>query len=188
MRNIPINHKMTSMAQRLFAVFAALLVIVAPLHAQELKIGYLNPQEVLQRMPETASVEKQLSDLAQSRQTSFTTRVQKFQTDVQRFQQNAAVMSNDAREKEEQRLIAEEEALQGLQTEIQEELATKRNELLRPLLEKIDSAISAVAKELSLTYVINETTSQGESILLFISDDGKNSLNITEKVLAKIVQ
>jgi outer membrane protein len=179
---------MIKMANRLFAVLAVMLVLVAPLQAQELKIGYLNPQDVLERMPETATIEKTLNDLAQSRQTSFTTRVQKFQTDVQRFQQNAAVMSNDARDKEEQRLIAEEEALQGLQVEIQQELGNKRNELLRPILEKIDNAISAVAKELSLTYVLNEATSQGESILLFVSDDGKNRLNITEKVIAKLVQ
>ncbi len=179
---------MIKMANRLFAIFAVLLVMAAPLQAQELKIGYLNPQDVLERMPETATIEKELNDLAQSRQTSFTTRVQKFQTDVQRFQQNAAVMSNDARDKEEQRLIAEEEALQSLQMEIQQELANKRNELLRPVLEKIDNAISAVAKELNLTYVLNESTSQGESILLFISDDGKNRLNITEKVVAKLVQ
>ena len=176
------------MANRLFAVLAVLLVMAAPIQAQELKIGYLNPQDVLERMPETATIEKELNDLAQSRQTTFTTRVQKFQTDVQRFQQNASVMSNDARDKEEQRLIAEEEALQGLQMEIQQELANKRNELLRPVLEKIDTAISAVAKELSLTYVLNESTSQGESILLFISDDGKTRLNITEKVIAKLVQ
>ncbi len=176
------------MANRLFAVLAVLLVMAAPIQAQELKIGYLNPQDVLERMPETATIEKELNDLAQSRQTTFTSRVQKFQTDVQRFQQNASVMSNDARDKEEQRLIAEEEALQGLQMEIQQELANKRNELLRPVLEKIDTAISAVAKELSLTYVLNESTSQGESILLFISDDGKTRLNITEKVIAKLVQ
>lgn len=176
------------MANRLLAVLAVMLVMAIPLQAQELKIGYLNPQDVLERMPETATIEKELNDLAQSRQTSFTTRVQKFQTDVQRFQQNAAVMSNDAREKEEQRLIGEEEALQGLQVEIQQELATKRNDLLRPVLEKIDNAISEVAKELNLTYVLNESTSQGESILLFISDDGKNRLNITEKVVAKLVQ
>jgi len=179
---------MIKMANRLLAILAVMIVMVAPLQAQELKIGYLNPQDVLERMPVTATIEKELNDLAQSRQTSFTTRVQKFQTDVQRFQQNAAVMSNDAREKEEQRLIAEEEALQGLQVEIQQELANKRNELLRPVLEKIDTAISAVAKELNLTYVLNEATSQGESILLFVSDDGKTRLNITEKVLAKLVQ
>jgi outer membrane protein len=179
---------MIKMANRLLAVLAVMLVMAIPLQAQELKIGYLNPQDVLERMPETATIEKELNDLAQSRQTSFTTRVQKFQTDVQRFQQNAAVMSNDAREKEEQRLIGEEEALQGLQVEIQQELATKRNDLLRPVLEKIDNAISEVAKELNLTYVLNESTSQGESILLFISDDGKNRLNITEKVVAKLVQ
>jgi len=179
---------MIKMANRLLAILTVMLVMAAPLQAQELKIGYLNPQDVLERMPETATIEKELNDLAQSRQTSFTTRVQKFQTDVQRFQQNAAVMSNDAREKEEQRLIAEEEALQSLQMEIQQELANQRNELLRPLLERIDTAISAVAKELSLTYVLNEATSQGESILLFVSDDGKNRLNITEKVLAKLVQ
>lgn len=176
------------MANRLLAILALMLVMAVPLQAQELKIGYLNPQDVLERMPETATIEKELNDMAQSRQTSFTTRVQKFQTDVQRFQQNAAVMSTDAREKEEQRLIGEEEALQGLQVEIQQELATKRNELLRPVLEKIDNAISEVAKELNLTYVINESTSQGESILLFISDDGKNRLNITEKVITKLVQ
>jgi len=177
------------MARRLLTVMTLMVIaFTTSLQAQELKIGYLNPQDVLEKMPETATIEKELGDLAKARETSFTTRVQKFQTDLQRFEQNASVMSNDARDKEEQRLIAEQEALQTLQVEIQQEIANKRNELLRPLLQKIDNAISATAKELSLTYVINESTSQGESILLFVSDDGKTRLNITEKVIAKLIQ
>jgi len=175
------------MANRLLALVALLFVVAtSSVVAQEVKIGYLNPQEVLERMPETATIEKELTSLANSKQETFTQRVQKFQTDVQRFQQNASVMSNDARTKEEQRLMTEEQSLQQLQSEIQQELATKRNDLLRPLLEKIDKAISDVAKEMNLTYVINESTSQGESILLFVSDDGKTRLNITEKVIAKL--
>ncbi len=176
------------MALRLLSLLAFVAFFAQPLSAQELKIGYLNPQNVLERMPETKTIEQQLTSLATTRQEAFNTRVQKFQTDVQRFSQNASVMSADARQKEEQRLVGEEEALQNMQMEIQQELGNKRNELLRPLLEKIDNAISATAKELGLTYVINETTSQGESILLFISDDGKNRLNITEQVIAKIVK
>jgi outer membrane protein len=175
------------MAKRLLFLMAFIVAATSStVLAQEVKIGYLNPQEVLERMPETATIEKELTTLANSKQESFTQRVQKFQTDVQRFQQNASVMSNDARTKEEQRLVAEEQSLQQLQSEIQQELATKRNELLRPILEKIDKAISDVAKEMNLTYVINEATSQGESILLFVSEDGKTRLNITEKVIEKL--
>ena len=175
------------MALRLLSLLAFVAVFTQPLVAQDLKIGYLNPQNVLDRMPETKSIEQQLNTLATTRQEAFNTRVQKFQTDVQRFQQNSSVMSADARQKEEQRLMGEEEALQNMQVEIQQEIGNKRNELLRPVLEKIDNAISATTKELGLTYVINETTSQGESILLFVSDDGKTRLNITEQVIAKIV-
>lgn len=164
------------------------LCVTSSAWSQELRIGYLNPQTVLERLPDTGKIEKELGDLAKKKQEEFSARVQKFQNDVQRFQNNASLMQADAKEKEESRLISEEQELQKLQSDIQQELGTKRNELLRPVLQKIDTAISEVAKELSLTYVMNESTSQGESILLFVSENGKKSFDITEKVIAKLIK
>jgi outer membrane protein len=66
------------------------------------------------------------------------------------------------------------------------EVRRRQQELLRPLLAAIDTAISDVARELGLDYVLNELTTEGEMILLFVSQDGENRYNITNRVVQKL--
>ncbi|HAC15431.1 MAG TPA: hypothetical protein DCE78_05730 [Bacteroidetes bacterium] len=160
---------------------------VTELQAQT-KVGYINPQAVLEALPETQAVQKKLSDFVQLKQSEFATQEEAFLSKVRQVQEQvqAKLISEADLEKERQALEQQQEELVALQDTHQIELRRRQQELLQPILASIDTAIGEVAVELSLDYVLNELTNQGEMILLFVSNDGKNSLNITDRVIQKL--
>jgi outer membrane protein len=156
--------------------------------AQSNKVGYINPQAVLEALPETEAVEKKLQEFVQLKQSEFTTKEEAFLAKVRRVQEQVQAQLISEQEVARQRvaLEQEQEELYALLDSQQNQLRTRQQELLQPILRSIDEAIASVAAELQLDYVLNETTTQGESILLFVSSNGRQTLNITNRVIQKL--
>lgn len=152
------------------------------------KIGYINPQEVLEQLPETAAIEAKLNEFVQLKQAEFSQKEEAFLAKVRQLQEQMQAQLISEQELTRQRglLEQEQEELYALLDSNQIELRRRQQELLQPVLTSIDEAIEAVAKEMNLDYVLNELTNDGELILLFVSSQGKNSLNITDKVVQKL--
>ena len=62
----------------------------------------------------------------------------------------------------------------------------KQQELVQPLMESINNAIKLVAAEKGLDYVLNTTTSQGDVIILYASQEYKQKYDITDAVMDKL--
>ena len=166
------------------ALFLALGISGA--YAQELKIGYVDPTSIMNKMPETAAVQKKLENFADSRRRELAQREQDFTAQVQAYQQKAAVISEEAKTTEEARLGNLQQELLRLQGQFQTELAQKQGELLGPIFQQIQKAIKEVADAEGLTYVINTSTTSGDAILLYVADDAQAKFNITDKVMSKL--
>lgn len=156
--------------------------------AQSNKVGYINPQQVLQALPETAAVERKLQEFVQLKQSEFTTQEEAFLAKVRQLQEQvqAQLISEQELARQRTALEQEQEELYALLDSHQLELRRRQQELLQPILESIDDAIEKVAQELQLDYVLNQGTTQGDSILLFVSTSGQQSLNITDRVIQKL--
>lgn len=152
----------------------------------ELKIGYVDPQTILARMPEMAAVDRKLQNFAEKKREEFNTKQQAFLEQVQSYEQKASVISEEAKKKEEQRLEGLRQELMQFETTYQQELQQKQSEMVGPLLQQIQGAINEVAQEENLTYVFNTVTSSGDFILLYASENAQKKYNITEKVMAKL--
>ncbi|MEO1023871.1 MAG: OmpH family outer membrane protein, partial [Bacteroidota bacterium] len=150
------------------------------------KIGFVNPQAILARMPEMKAVQQRLQNFAERKQQELLTKEQQFQQEVATYQQKAAVISDDAKLKEEERLGQLQVELQTAQQQAEAELEQKRGELLGPLLGQIGDAINEVAKEMNLGYVLNTTTSTGDLIILYASESYQQKYDITEPVMQKL--
>ncbi len=61
-------------------------------------------------------------------------------------------------------------------------MLAKRQELLEPVLEKLQAAIDAVAAEQGYTYILNQSTGSGVSVLLH----GPEEADITEALMKKL--
>ncbi|KPP95996.1 MAG: outer membrane protein [Bacteroidetes bacterium HLUCCA01] len=154
----------------------------------QIRIGYINPQEVLQQLPERQAIEQQLAELIEEKEADFSAREEAFLARVREVQERveAGTISDSQLETERASLEVEQEELTELVRSQQLDVQRRQQELLQPVLESIDQAIEEVATELGLAYVLNEMTSDGEMILLFISAEGENTLNITGRVADKL--
>jgi outer membrane protein len=152
----------------------------------ELKIGYVNPQSILANMPEMRAVQQRLQNFTARKQQELSTLEQEFQTQVAEYQQKVGVISADAQQQEEARLGQLQQELLQAQEVAEQELAQRRDELVGPLLEQIGAAIEAVAQKQGLTYVLNTTTSSGDMIILYASEDFRAKFDITQSVMEEL--
>lgn len=172
-----------------FLLLAGIMSLMIPaLTFAQIKVGYMNPQKVLNAMPDRAKVQKELNDYLTSKQQDYQKKATDFQNEVAAFQKKAASMSADSSNKEKQRLSTLSQNLDKYRTNLQQDLANKRSELMSPLMAKIHKAMKSVADQMNLDFVLNETTAQGESILMYVSDTGKQKYDITQKVIDKLTK
>jgi outer membrane protein len=181
------------MLKRLLSIslFCFLIVGISGLSTADaqqrnLEIGYVDPQSILNKMPEMKAVQQRLQNFIDRKREEFANKQQDFQQQVSEYQQKSSVISESAKQKEEERLGKLNSELQQFQSQIQQEIQQKQQELVSPLLDQINSAVSTVAQDMGLTYVINTTTSQGDVIVLYASDEAQQKYNITDQVMQEL--
>ncbi len=152
----------------------------------EMKIGYVDPNALLMRMPEMAAVERRLQNFADRKRREFAEKQETLQRDSEALEQRRAVISPEAVTREEQRLTNLYIELQQFEQTYAQELQQQQAELLGPLLEKVQTAINAVATEMGLTYVLNTMTNNGDFIILYASPRMQRENNITDRVARKL--
>lgn len=167
----------------LLAIFCSAAFVA---QAQELKVGFIDPQEVLVKMPDYAAVERKLQNFAERKRDEFNTLNRTFDQRVEAYEQKMAVLSNDARVKEETELEEIREKIMTFQETYQMELFEEQRTQLSPLFEQIEKAIAAVANEMGITFVLNPRTSNGDLILLYVSEEANNTLNLARPVMTKL--
>jgi outer membrane protein len=171
------------MLKKLGSIFFLFLFVTNITAYGQVKIGYMNSQEVLSQMPERSDVEQKLNSFVQQKRQELQQRTAAFQDSLATFQQNQGNLSEAQANQQEQQIAQMEASLQQFQQSLQQQIQQQRAQLLEPLYEKMDQAIAAVAESKDLDFVINEATSTGENVIYYSESQ---ELNITEEVLQQI--
>lgn len=171
------------MKKLLLTTFILLLPFAA---FAQLKVGIMNPQSVLEAMPETEGVQAELDSFIEEKQNDFQNRYTNWIEDVTEYteQVEAGNLSEQEKQSREEQLAEKEEELESYQRRVQNEIQQKQNELLNPLLIKIETTMELVAEDLNLDFVINKTASTGDPIVYYSSSRG---VDITDQVIEKII-
>lgn len=167
-------------------VFSGFVNLQSAQAQNDLSIGYVDPQAILSKMPEMKAVQQRLQNFRDRKVQELQTKQTDFQEQLSAYQQKSAVISDEAKQKEEERLGQLQSELQQFQTQLQQEIQQKQQELVGPLLQQIEEAINAVAEEQDLTYVLNTTTSQGDVIILYASPSAREEYDITDPVMQQL--
>jgi len=185
--NVPIMKKRAIYLSVLtLALFLTAGVATSRAQVSEERIGYVNPQEILQRMPEMKAVQQRLENFISDKQQELSKKQQDLQQQIEDYQSKQAVLSEDAKQQTEEQLGQVQAELQQARRQAQQEIQQKQQELVSPLIEEINSGIEAVAKEKNLSYVLNTTTSTGDVILLYVSNEAEQKFNITDEVMSEL--
>lgn len=169
-----------------FAVLCISFLAATPAEAQDMEIGFVEPRAILERMPEMRAVQQRLQNFAERKQNELAQKERELQTEMELYQQKVGVISEQARQEEEERLTQLDQEFRQLQSEAQEELQQQRSELMAPLLQQIQQAIDTVASRQGLDYVLNTTTSTGDVIILYVSPAVQEEFDITSDVMAEL--
>lgn len=160
-----------------------LMVLMSVSTYGQIKIGYMNPAQVLSELDEVAIVEQQIEALVQQRDQDLISKSTQLQQDLATYEEAKAVLSAEARATKEKELLDRNTTLEQERETYLNEIRQKRTQMMTPILQKMDSAIQAVALEMGLDLVLNEMTSYGDAIIFYSNEEKRN---ITTDVLNKI--
>lgn len=164
-------------------ILTALLTFAGTSFAQTLKIGYADIQAVLVRMPETTTMNQQLQTYQQKLAEQLQVKQQYAQTKLQEYM--------DLRESgTDQAILAPMETeLQGLDQEIQQasaaaeqKLMTRRQDLLEPIINKLQDNIDAIAAEQGYSFIISKVDGTGSSMILYGPEENDVTLQLMKKM------
>ncbi|HMN89334.1 MAG TPA: OmpH family outer membrane protein [Saprospiraceae bacterium] len=163
-------------ALRITSFLAVLLLANTAVFAQ--KFGYINSAAVLADMPEVRQADANLEALQKQLQKKGQTMVEEFQRQYAEVQQKMerGELSPKQQEEEGRKLEAKQQELQKFEQEMYNQVQTKRNNEMGPILEKVNQAIQEVAKEGGFQFIFDE------GVLLFKDP----TLDITAQVKARL--
>ncbi|MBG0781176.1 MAG: OmpH family outer membrane protein [Bacteroidales bacterium] len=148
-------------------------------HAQALKIGYIDSNEIMGMMPERDTIENKLVQFEKQLENELRAMATEYQTKLADYQTNLATMSNLIRQSKEKELTDLQTRIQDFQQNADMDYSERRNELLTPLIDKVKKAIEDVGSEDGYTYIIDSAT----GVLLHI---GTGADDVTPKVKTKL--
>lgn len=144
------------------------------------KFGYLNSQQLLVEFPEVASADKNLETYQKQLLAKGETMVKAFETEYKAYMDmvNNGTLSKVQMQQKEGQLTSKQQEIQKYEVEVQEKLLKKREELYKPILDKVQSAIDAIGKDEGYTMIFD--TSTGALLHAVDSED------ITSKVKSRL--
>ncbi len=142
------------------------------------KFGYINSADLIKIMPETRRAEANLEAYVKTLEKQFTGLQTDYQRRIADYQAQEKTMIDAIKETKIRDLQTLEQRMQQSQASGQQQVAIKREQLFKPILDKAEKAIKDVGKENGYDYVFDTNTGS------FVY--AKESHNIMPLVKAKL--
>ncbi len=160
-----------------FIVIALLLNSVPAFSQKVLKIGHFDTQKLLLQIPDYQSAQKQIQEYAKQIESDLKKKKQEYNNKVQAYIDDEKANRMNAQQKQ-----AKQEELMAMQQEIEnypvtDKLQEKQNELLTPVLTRMNDAIQAVAKENGFTYIFSTSN------IIYSAPDSQDITALVKKKL-----
>jgi outer membrane protein len=153
--------------------------ITATVTAQTPKFGHIDLQALIQLMPERATAETEFNKFQSDLEEIFGEMQKDLQTKMAEFEK----LDTDASEIKKNAKVAEiqdmQQRIQNYQQTANAQLQQKQSELLKPVFDKAEAAISEVAKEKGLIYVFDT----GTKVVLYKSSESMDVLPLVKTKL-----
>jgi outer membrane protein len=126
-----------------------IVLLCASMSAFAQKYGYINTQELLTNMTDMKLADSQLTALQTELQTKGEQMVIKFEADYKAYvaEAESGTLSKVQMQQKEEALGGKREEIQKFETTMQEMLLKKKEELYKPILDKVKMEIEKLGKE-----------------------------------------
>ena len=159
-------------------IFSLLLVFSIQMQAQ--KLGYINTQELLAEMEELKVADIQVNAVQQEMMVKGESMVKKFEEEYKAFMEeaNQGLLSKVQMQQKEEALVAKQEELRNYEAEIQKKVTEKREELYKPVLDKVKNEIEKLGKEGGYTMIFDSSA----GMILHAADSENLMATIKERL------
>ncbi|SDR76759.1 OmpH family outer membrane protein [Christiangramia echinicola] len=161
----------------LFIALALTIGATAFTNAQS-KVAHIATQELVQELPDYKNAMDQLQKLEKTYDAEIKDMLSEAQSTMQRYEAEANTKSEEENQKRATELQAAQRRIQEHSSKARQDLQKKETDLLKPILEKVRTAIQKVARAKGYDYVLDSTT--GTGVLLA---DGYNLMPDVKKEL-----
>lgn len=136
-------------------IFALLLLMAVFFEANAQKYCFIDSKYILEKMPEYKDAQNQLDNFSRSWQTQVDDKMKEVERMYKSYQAEKAMLNDDMRRRREDEIMTKEKAAKDLQKQYfgyEGELFKKRQELVKPVQDKVYTAVQkmAVAKGFDL--------------------------------------
>jgi len=156
-----------------------LLLMLLPIGAfsQEMKIAFVDFQEVFSVMPELAEAETKAATITAQYQEQLEVLQTEYEAKYGEYMKIESTLTENLKLRRQQEIQDLGERIQNFIPQAQQDIEQENAKLMAPIQEKITNAINAVAEEQGYDYTLN-------SQVLFHT--GKNAVDATPLVKAKL--
>ena len=160
-------------------VIALFLFSGSAVAQSNLKFGHINGQELLSLMPERDSAEAMLRAYGNDLSEQIEELHVEYNTKVQNYMQRRNSLSEAIREARERELTELQQRIQEFEATAQQDYQRMQGEIMRPLIEKADTAIKKVAKQQGFLYIFDVSVGS----VVYFSEASVDILPLVKKEL-----
>ena len=160
-------------------IIALLLALPFTAMAEDLKIGVFNSQEVITIMPEYNAAMSELENINLKYQTEGKKLQEELEKKYQEYASTAETLEPAIRQYKETELSRLQQSIQEFATNAETTLKKKQQELMLPIITKINQAIKKVGDENNFTYIIDNAA----NVVPYVSPKADNVLPLIKKAL-----
>ncbi len=152
--------KYQSVLSKTFLPFCLFLLFSASTtYAQ--KFGYVDTEYILENIPEYQDAQNEIDELSKQWQLEIEEKFEKVEQMYKAYQTDAVLLPEDMKRKREEEIIKTEKEAKELQKQkfgTNGELFKKREELVKPIQEKIFNAIEEIAIKKNYAFVFDKAS------------------------------
>ena len=163
--------------------YTILTLALASLAFADVKIGYVDSNEIMNNFDEVRQVQTDLEKEQRRLESEFNELVYSLDSLKQDFDRQRLLMSDTRRNEKENEILNKEKSVQKFQLDKfgpEGEIYKTQNQLLKPVLAKIDDAIQKVGSERGYDFILDAMS----GALLYALD----SHNLTEDVMDELAK
>ena len=149
--------------------FLLFILLLFPLMAGAQKYACVNTEYILSNIPDYARAQSQLDKQSEAWQKELEAKFQEIDKLYKTYQQEAYLLPDNLKRKREEELAAKEREARELQNKYfgpGGDLDKKRQELMKPIQDRVYSAIERIANEKSYSFVLDKS---GSATLLYVN-------------------
>ncbi len=176
------------MRTKLIALFALVFIVCGSVSVSAqttlTKIGYTNVDYILGNLPEFKKVQNEIEVTRGQLGKTLEEKYKEYQDKIDRYQKNQNNMTELIRADAEKEIMGLQQSIQEFQNKADQDLQTKTQRLLEPIMDKINDAIQLVGKEEGYLYILNMDAGRNTTPILLYT--GTEDYNVTNSVLKKL--